>query len=97
MRLAVGWTDWLADEQAIHHISREILPRDGTPVETVAARMLNALAGHDILANAPVWDGRWLSTLLGAGSLSTNSLQHSGTRTTNAMAAAAIQSAVPPM
>ena len=29
--------------------------------------MVEALAGHDLLASAPSWDGKWLSALLRAG------------------------------
>ena len=40
----------------------------GEPHDSVAQRMIGVLAGHDLLASAPSWDGKWLSVLLrGAG------------------------------
>jgi hypothetical protein len=65
---ADGWNDWGATAEAIHGIERARLFSDGTPVETVAARMIAALSGHDLAASAPSWDGKWISVLLrGAG------------------------------
>ena len=39
---------------------------EGEAHEMVAERMIEALDGHDILASAPSWDGKWLSALLRA-------------------------------
>jgi hypothetical protein len=68
IRPAPNWTDWDAEAEAIHHITRAQLDEEGTPHDEVAACMVEALTGHDLLASAPSWDGKWLSTLLrGAG------------------------------
>ena len=64
IRPAPGWTDWDPSAEAIHRLSREQLEREGTPHDTVARRMVEALAGHDLFASAPSWDGKWLSLLL---------------------------------
>ena len=62
------WTDWDEAAAAIHRIPRETLVSQGQPPTVVAARMIDVLAGHDLLASAPSWDGKWLSVLLrGAG------------------------------
>ena len=68
IRPAPSWTDWHEDAEAIHHISRSTLLSAGEPHDVVAQRMIDVLAGHDLLASAPSWDGKWLSVLLrGAG------------------------------
>jgi hypothetical protein len=67
IRPAADWSDWADDAEAIHGISRALLA-DATPHDVVARRMVEALTGHDLLASAPSWDGKWLSVLLrGAG------------------------------
>jgi len=43
------------------------LEEEGEDHRAVATRMVEVLAGHDLLASAPSWDGKWLSTLLRAG------------------------------
>ena len=40
---------------------------EGEDHVVVATRMVEALAGHDLLASAPSWDGKWLSALLREG------------------------------
>ena len=37
--------------------------------------MIEALEGHDLLASAPSWDGKWLSALLRAAGLPRHSLR----------------------
>jgi hypothetical protein len=64
IRPAPGWTDWGADAEQIHGIGRSTLETDGTPHDVVAKRMVDMLEGHDLLASAPSWDGKWLSALL---------------------------------
>jgi hypothetical protein len=65
---APDWTDWDASAQALHGISRAQLEAEGTPHDTVAHRLLDALGEHAVYASAPSWDGKWLSVLLrGAG------------------------------
>ncbi|MCW1430213.1 transcriptional regulator [Novosphingobium sp. JCM 18896] len=66
IRPAAAWTDWSPVSQAIHGIGREVLLREGEAHGRVAARTIEALAGHDLVASAPSWDGKWLSALLRA-------------------------------
>lgn len=62
------WTDWSVESQATHHITRDQLIADGTPLLELANRMLEVLSHHSLYATAPSWDGQWLSKLLrGAG------------------------------
>ena len=69
IRPAPEWTDWDPAAQAIHGIERQELEDDGEDHAVVAARMVEVLTGHDLLASAPSWDGKWLSALLRAGGL----------------------------
>jgi hypothetical protein len=66
IRPAPDWTDWDPGAEAIHGISRRQLLAEGAAHEHVAARMVDQLAGHDLYASAPSWDGKWLSVLLRA-------------------------------
>jgi len=72
---APDWTDWDAEAEAIHRIDRGTLLLEGTPHQAVAHRMMEVLAGHDLLASAPSWDGKWLSALLRAAGLPRHSLR----------------------
>lgn len=68
IRPAPAWTDWSAESEATHHLTRAQLDAQGTPHDVVARRMLDVLSGHALFATAPSWDGQWLSKLLrGAG------------------------------
>ena len=75
IRPAPLWTDWDPAAEAIHHISRPTLIADGTAHDLVARHMVECLAGHDLLASAPSWDGKWLSTLLRAAGFPRHSLR----------------------
>ncbi len=75
IRPAPDWTDWDPRAEAIHRISRAMLERDGVPHGEVAARMVEQLHGHDLVASAPSWDGKWLSRLLRAAGLPRHSLR----------------------
>jgi hypothetical protein len=75
IRPAPGWADWDPAAEAIHRISRAELLANGTPHDRVARRMTEALAGHDLRASAPSWDGKWLSALLRAAGLPRHSLR----------------------
>lgn len=75
IRPAEQWTDWEPEAEAIHGIARERLVQEGTPHDVVAARMIEVLDGHDLLASAPSWDGKWLSTLLRAAGRPRHSLR----------------------
>ncbi|MET3824465.1 hypothetical protein ABIC16_000158 [Sphingomonas sp. PvP055] len=72
---APEWTDWDPAAEAIHHIPHATLLAEGTPHGVVAARMVADLAGHDLLASAPSWDGKWLSALLRAAGIDRHSLR----------------------
>jgi hypothetical protein len=72
---APEWTDWDAEAEAIHRIDRGTLLLDGTPHQVVAHRMMEVLAGHDLLASAPSWDGKWLSALLRVAGFPRHSLR----------------------
>lgn len=69
------WSDWSADAEQIHGISRERLREEGQPVNEVAHQMVKALAGHNLYASAPSWDGKWLSVLLRAAGLPRHALR----------------------
>lgn len=75
IRPAPDWTDWDTEAEAIHHIARETLTESGTAHGIVAARMVDQLTGHDLLASAPSWDGKWLSILLRAAGYPRHSLR----------------------
>jgi len=75
IRPAPNWTEWDPKAAAIHGISRDELERAGTPHEEVAHRMVTVLDGHDLLASAPSWDGKWLSVLLRAAGLPRHTLR----------------------
>jgi len=90
IRPAPGWTDWDAEAEAIHGISRERLGQEGTPHDEVARRMVEALSGHDLYASAPSWDGKWLSLLLRAAGLPRHALRLRDTEVAQAESAAAL-------
>ena len=75
IRPASGWDDWDTEAEAIHHIPRETLIRDGMPHDALAQRMVALLSGHDLAASAPSWDGKWLSALLRAAGLPRHALR----------------------
>ena len=90
IRPAPGWSDWDAEAEAIHGLSRERLEREGMPHDQVARRMVAALAGHALYASAPSWDGKWLSLLLRAAGLPRHSLRLRDTEVAQAESAAEI-------
>ena len=63
---AENWTDWSAEAQAIHGISRKKLAENGVEISVIVDKMIADLANHDLYASAPSWDGKWLSVLLRA-------------------------------
>ncbi len=75
IRPAPSWDDWDAAAEAIHGIAHAELEAAGTDHATVARRMVDQLTGHDLLASAPSWDGKWLSALLRAAKLPRHSLR----------------------
>lgn len=75
IRPAPGWDDWDMSAEAIHRIPRATLLAEGVAHDVVARRMVEQLAGHDLTASAPSWDGKWLSILLRAASLPRHALR----------------------
>lgn len=75
IRPAPTWIDWDPNAATIHRITQRELERDGTPHDVVAQIMIDSLSGHDLLASAPSWDGKWLSTLLRAAGYPRHSLR----------------------
>jgi hypothetical protein len=97
IRPAPGWDDWDPASEAIHHISRPQLEAEGAPHDEVARTMVANLAGHDLLASAPSWDGKWLSALLRAADLPRHSLRLRDSDTAHAEAAAAVLREIVPL
>ena len=62
---------WDPASEAVHGIALDTLMREGEPVDVVARRVWEALGSeHDVVAcDAPIYDGRWLARLLGAGAV----------------------------
>jgi hypothetical protein len=84
---APQWTDWEAEAEAVHRISREMLERHGAPHDVVARRMVEQLTGYTLFASAPSWDGKWLSALLRAAKLPRHALRLRDTEEARAEAA----------
>ncbi|MBK8082894.1 MAG: transcriptional regulator [Devosia sp.] len=66
IRPAPAWTEWDAAAEATHGISRDLLERDGLPVERVCDKVVRLFDDNRVFASAPSWDGHWLSMLLRA-------------------------------
>jgi len=96
IRPAPKWTDWDAEAEAVHHISRDTLEQEGAPHDIVARRMVEQLSGHDLFASAPSWDGKWLSALLRAAKLPRHALRIRDTEEARAEAARRILAPVFP-
>jgi hypothetical protein len=75
IRPAPEWTDWDAEAESLHQISRADLIHRGTPHDEVAQRMVDVLSGHEVYVTAPSWDGKWLSVLLRAAGLPRHALR----------------------
>ncbi len=75
IRPAPDWTDWSAEAEEVHGISRDMLRAEGLPVAFVAEEMIRELTGHRLYASAPSWDGKWLSVLLRAAGLPRHALR----------------------
>ncbi|WP_380784870.1 transcriptional regulator [Sphingomonas sp. R86521] len=93
---APGWDDWDVDAERIHGIPRATLERDGTPHDVVARRMVEILTGHDLLASAPSWDGKWLSALLRASDLPRHAIRLRDTEVAQRATSRALLAAVVP-
>lgn len=84
IRPADDWLDWNPGAEAIHGLSRSRLIEEGSAHDVVARRMVEVLAGHDLFASAPSWDGKWLSVLLRRSGLARKTLTLRDTDDANA-------------
>src|SRR6478735_11535161 len=50
-----GWTDWSADAEKIHGISRDRLQEEGSDIELVVGELMAELSGHELYASSPSW------------------------------------------
>jgi hypothetical protein len=75
IRPAPGWEEWSDEAEQIHGIALDRLQREGESHEAVAKRMVEVLAGQELYASAPSWDGHWLSLLLRASGLPRHALR----------------------
>lgn len=75
IRPAPNWIDWDPAAEAVHAISRADLAERGHAYRLVAARMIDQLGGHDLVASAPVRAGRWAAMLLHAGGFARHNLR----------------------
>jgi len=68
---AEHWSEWSADSECIHRISRSMLDTHGTPFDTVAKRAASLLGAEQALvfADQPAYDGYWLRVLMKAAGL----------------------------
>lgn len=96
IRPAPSWLDWDPEAEAIHHISRDTLESDGADHVAVARTMVEELSGHDLVASAPSWDGKWLSYLLRSAGLPRHALRLRDSDDAYRECAAAILSPVVP-
>ncbi|MBV8684169.1 MAG: hypothetical protein JO111_14930 [Caulobacteraceae bacterium] len=92
IRPAPAWTDWDPQAEAIHGLTREVLVARGEPHGEVAGRMMRVLAGHELFASAPSWDGKWLSVLLRAAGYPRHALRLRDTEVADMAAAEEILS-----
>jgi hypothetical protein len=70
-----GWTDWSADAEKVHGISRDRLQEEGSDVEPVVRELMAKLSGNELYASSPSWDGKWLSALLRGGGMPRHALR----------------------
>lgn len=68
---AEHWTEWSADSERIHGISRSVLNQHGSPFGTVAKRAESVLGAEHVLvfADQPAYDGYWFRVLMKAAGL----------------------------
>ncbi len=63
------WTYWDEKAEKVHGISRDVLQRSGHPVEDVAERLNQALAGLTLYSDGWVVDSPWLKKLFFAAKM----------------------------
>lgn len=59
-----GW-DWTEEAQALHHITPDLLDREGLSVDIVCAQLAEAVAGCRVIADSHL-DAAWLNILANA-------------------------------
>lgn len=64
-----AWTDWSAEAESVHGISRATLAAEGIPAVEVARRLVEVLDGHELYSDADTADQRWLGVLLSTAGL----------------------------
>lgn len=72
IRPALAWSEWDWTEQAqrLHGLDRAQVEQDGLPVEQVLAELVDAVAGHRVVADSHI-DQYWLDTLASAAGRAT--------------------------
>ena len=60
---APEWEHWDSDAEKVHRIARDILETYGKPLQEVAAKLNQLLAGKTMYTDAWVVDKPWLTTL----------------------------------
>jgi hypothetical protein len=60
------WTDWNAQAQVIHGITKEELFEHGKSPRWICQRMKEALAGKVVYSDNPEYESMWLKTLFAA-------------------------------
>lgn len=75
LRLEPSWTDWDDKSEAIHHISRAELARDGDDAANVARIAYAALSGCHVYSDS-VYDRMWLDTLRDVAKLPSVAVKH---------------------
>lgn len=61
-----SWTNWSAQSEEIHGISRALLSQEGKPADWVVHRALTVLKGAILVSDNPAFDAHWLSMLFKA-------------------------------
>lgn len=58
------WTDWSAEAEGLHQLSRGYIEREGLPAETVYREMKACLSGASLAySDAAEWERQWLAVL----------------------------------
>ena len=63
---APDWTHWDDEAEKVHHISRDVLESHGKPIQEVADKLNELLAGMTLYSDGWVVDKPWLTTLFHA-------------------------------
>lgn len=66
VRPPAHWTHWDGEAERLHGLTRELLQKHGRPVDEVAARLNQELAGETVYTDGWAHDFTWLATLFEA-------------------------------